>query len=106
MSVAKVKSQYIYRFYNENNQCLYVGKTIHLKPRFLQHKQKEWWDQVYRIEYAELPKGREFMVDLYEVYYINSSKPKYNAKDINVKYMVWSYPLLEFKNYDIGLINK
>lgn len=35
--------QYIYKFYNRENECLYVGKTIHLKPRFNQHKKdKEW----------------------------------------------------------------
>jgi excinuclease UvrABC nuclease subunit len=97
---------FIYRFFDKDNVCLYVGKTIHLKPRFLQHKQdKDWFNEVVKIEYAQLPKGREFMVDLYEIHYINILGGKYNAKDINVLYQKWTYPELAFKEYDMRLLS-
>jgi excinuclease UvrABC nuclease subunit len=90
--------QYIYRFFNNKNECLYVGKTIRLKSRFNQHKKdKEWWNEVHFIDYAECEK--EFMIDLYEIFYINKMKTKYNAKDIKIKYMKFEYPELEFKPY-------
>jgi len=95
--------QYIYRFFDKDNVCLYVGKTIKLKSRFNQHKQdKDWWQEIVKIEYAEV--GRDFMIDLYEIFYINELKGKYNAKDIKVKYARFDYPKLEFVEYDMSLI--
>jgi len=92
--------QYIYKFYDKNNTCLYVGKTTHLLPRFRQHKQdKNWWVEVNRIEVAECK--MEFMIDLYEIYYINTLKPLYNVKDTKIKFMRCDYPELDFGQYDL-----
>jgi excinuclease UvrABC nuclease subunit len=93
--------QYIYKFYNQNNECLYIGKTYHLKPRFIQHKKdKAWWNEVVKIEYGECIK--DILVDIYEIYYIDKLKPKYNIKDIKIKFMKCHYPELTFINYDIN----
>lgn len=31
---------YIYRFFNKENECLYVGKTVSLKARFYPESEK------------------------------------------------------------------
>lgn len=95
--------KYIYRFWNKDNECLYVGQTIRLKSRFNQHRQdKEWWNEVDKIEYAIVE--RDFLTDLYEIYYINKIKGKYNARDVKITYNRFDYPELIFTEYDMGLI--
>jgi excinuclease UvrABC nuclease subunit len=90
--------KYIYKFFNNNNECLYVGKTGHLKSRFNQHKRdKIWWAEIERIEYAICEK--EFMIDLYEIYYINTLDPKYNLKDTRIKHLNFKFPQLTFFRY-------
>lgn len=91
--------QYVYKFYNNKDECLYVGKTNCLAARFSQHKRdKLWFNEVDYIMYARCPK--EFMIDIYEIYYINTLSPKYNRKDINIKHIDFCYDKLKFKKYD------
>lgn len=91
--------QYVYIFYNNKDEVLYVGKTSKLSARFNQHKKdKSWFNEVEYIKYSNCPK--EFMIDLYEIYYINSLNPKYNRKDININHINFSYPELTFKKYE------
>jgi len=94
----KSKKSYIYVFYDNKDTVLYVGKTFTLKHRFYQHKKtKDWWIEVSKIEYAICEKS--FMVDIYEIYYINLLKPKYNAKDTNITIFKFDYPQLKFKSF-------
>jgi predicted GIY-YIG superfamily endonuclease len=87
---------YIYRFYNLD-EIIYVGKTINLKQRFYQHSKKDWFKEVTNIDIAEVSK---LFVDIYEQYYINYHRTKYNIKDINQKYKKFYYPLLHFNKYE------
>jgi len=43
-------SEILYRFYNDSNELLYVGITMHLPERWRKHKRnKPWIDEVTRI---------------------------------------------------------
>lgn len=91
---------FLYKFSNKQNDVLYIGKTHCLKQRFFQHKQdKIWWNEVDKIEIAEIHK---FLVDIYEVYYINyfnNIKKLYNKKDINVRYTKFNLKNLVWEKY-------
>lgn len=90
--------RYIYKFFNKQNECVYVGKTTHLKSRFYQHSNTQpWFNEVTRIEYAQCVK--EFMIDIYELFYINTIKPKYNKKDTKIQHMNFDLDELNFKIY-------
>ena len=91
--------QYIYQFYNKHHECIYVGKTNNPPLRFSQHKRdKDWFNEVEYIKYAECP--IEYMIDIYEIYYINKINPKYNKKDIKLIHSYFQYPELNFKLYE------
>ena len=57
---------------------------------------KTWWNEVKRIEIEETNKK---LVDIYERYYINKLKAKYNVKDINIKYKKFNFPELVFEQF-------
>jgi len=93
---------YIYKFLNKKGEVIYIGKTYELKKRFAQHKKdKSWWNEISDIETAEV-KDR-FWLSIYEVYYINKFKAKYNKADIRVRFKKFEYPELTFNPY-IGRI--
>lgn len=71
---------YLYRFIDENNQIIYVGKTVqNLRDRFRGHYHlpEECYEQTVKIEYATL--YTEADLGIYEIYYINKLKPVYNT---------------------------
>lgn len=71
---------YLYRFIDENNQIIYVGKTVqNLRDRFRGHYHlpEECYEQTVKIEYATL--CTEADLGIYEIYYINQLKPVYNT---------------------------
>lgn len=73
---------FIYKFYDINNELLYVGKTTGLKSRFSQHvKDKVWRDEIFTVEYAICDSKSD--MDIYEIYYINKLNPKYNISLVN-----------------------
>lgn len=76
----------IYRFHNENNEVIYVGKSVDIRRRVLQHFQKhhprstnkQWrmLRNLHNITFEET--GSELIALLYEAYQIKDIKPKYN----------------------------
>ncbi|MBK9460321.1 MAG: GIY-YIG nuclease family protein [Sphingobacteriales bacterium] len=76
----------IYRFLNEQNEVIYVGKSVDIKRRVLQHFQKynpqstnkQWrmLRSLYDINFEET--GSELIALLHEAYEIRNLKPKYN----------------------------
>tara|TARA_B110000285_G_scaffold89281_1_gene102408 strand:+ start:586 stop:1956 length:1371 start_codon:yes stop_codon:yes gene_type:complete len=73
----------LYKFYNEENQLIYIGKSVHLKKRIEQHlrnlkkaKEIEMQKEIARIEY-ELT-GSELISLLLESQLIKKHIPKYN----------------------------
>lgn len=74
----------IYKFYDSDNQLLYVGKTIDLANRLSQHRcyleEEEWKDDVVRITY--IPEDNDCNLEIYETYLINTLRPKYNKDKV------------------------
>ncbi len=79
---------YVYKFIDEYNQVLYVGKTTDLNRRMNQHfNQKnnylikqgkgEVYKKTQRIEYFACKTEYDALVK--ELFYINYYKPKYNT---------------------------
>jgi hypothetical protein len=74
---------YVYRFLNQEDEIIYVGKTENLKIRIKQHLDeghlpKECYDEVRKIEFIKL--YNQYESTIYEVYYINTYQPKYNIE--------------------------
>lgn len=79
---------FVYRFLDNENNILYVGKTKNsLNNRIRQHfsenghLDKKCYEKVSFIEYIELKNKIE--MDIKELYYINKWKPIFNSKDKN-----------------------
>lgn len=94
---------YIYQFVNDRNETIYVGKTKNIKNRMISHftsghLPKECYNAISKILYAEFSSGID--MDIYEIYYINKYKPKYNTES---KYesnsTVFVFSDIEWKKY-------
>ena len=75
----------VYRFYNEFNQIIYIGKSIHIKNRVEQHlrnnksvKGSRMIEEICRIDY-ELT-GSDLIAMLLESELIKKHQPKFNRK--------------------------
>lgn len=77
---------YVYRFLDNNNRILYVGRTEFLKKRLLQHFNNKDVQAIRRnqktktIQYVSFDKKTYSAI--YEIYLINLWKPKYNLLDL------------------------
>ena len=71
---------YVYRFLNENNETIYVGKAKNIDSRIKSHNHlpKECYSEVKRIEYIKCLNENESAI--YEIYLINIYSPKYNIQ--------------------------
>ena len=75
---------FVYKFIDEKNNVLYVGKTVNMDARMKQHfSQKSHlhgsglYEQIQRIEYMTCK--NEFEALQKELMYINFYKPKFNT---------------------------
>ena len=41
---------FVYQFWNDRGECLYIGASKSLTSRFSSHQAKRWWHEVRRIE--------------------------------------------------------
>lgn len=48
----------VYRFYDINDDLMYVGISLNLEGRLSKHRRREWWPEVDRME-VEWFDGRE-----------------------------------------------
>ena len=74
---------YVYRFLNNNEDIIYVGKTsqkIEARINGHRHLSKECYDEIKSIEFIELNTRTD--MSIYEIYYINKFKPKYNVQSL------------------------
>ena len=69
----------IYRFKNENQEVIYIGKTIDLNNRIRRHKHLDdkCYEEIKTVEYITLNTVND--IDLAERYLIAKYKPKYNT---------------------------
>lgn len=76
---------FVYKFLNEDNEVIYVGKTSNLPVRLAHHLSKsnshlpeEARSEISKVQYMVI--GLTSLMDIKEIYYINLYKPKYNQK--------------------------
>lgn len=81
------KHYYIYRFLNDKQEIIYVGKTkLNLRNRILTHIKlktlnNEQLKEIYKIQYIEV--DNEFDWHILEIFYINYFKAKYNKEFVS-----------------------
>jgi len=99
----------IYKFYNINNELLYVGITNDIKIRLKQHKQnKKWFKNVDKIYISNNTMSRN-EAQIYEIYYIANSNPKYNIDYMNggkVNFILDELIFEEYINKDMRFYRK
>lgn len=66
----------VYRFFNADNELMYVGISMNFNSRLNKHRQRDWWPLVTRIE-IEWHQGRE-SAKAAERAAIADEKPIYN----------------------------
>lgn len=88
----------VYFHHNQANEIIYIGKSKNEEIRPESHKNKEWGTESKYITYAECE--NEVDMDLYELYYINLYKPKYNEAKKYKSYPTINLPDLELQSYD------
>jgi len=77
---------FVYKFVDDNNQIIYIGKTIRLPARMVQHFKTdrhltdECYDNVKSVFYCSLKTNAE--MDIYEIYLIDKYRPHYNQKSV------------------------
>jgi len=96
---------FVYMFVDANNQIIYIGKTIRLPARMIQHFKTdshltdECYNNVKHVFYCSLKTNAE--MDLYEIYLIDKHRPQYNTKSIYERDEICSIilPELVWKEY-------
>lgn len=70
----------IYFFYDENDDLLYIGKTVNLRSRIIAHISSGEKEGLHRIKafFVDCPMER----DIYETYFINTLQPKLNTAKV------------------------
>lgn len=72
---------YIYRYFNKKNQVIYVGLTSRpLKRRVKEHSVEQLQSETDHIDFALV--DSEVDMRMYELYYINKYRPKFNKRDL------------------------
>lgn len=90
----------VYKFYNDTNQLIYIGKSKHIRKRVDQHlrnnktlKGSTMMNEIARIEF-ELT-GSELIALLYESELIKTHKPLYNR---SLKRHAFTYGLFSYED--------
>lgn len=87
---------YVYKWVDNNDNILYIGKTTNIENRTKQHiHDKDWINKDTKLYYAELPNKTD--MDIYEIYYINKFKPMHNTNYMNEATFSFALPELKFK---------
>ena len=78
---------YVYRFINQDNQIIYVGRTVNITTRMSAHFGKsghlpiDCYKSVARIDYLSVKTKNDMKIK--ELYYISKYKPQYNTADMH-----------------------
>lgn len=98
---------YLYRFVDEKDRIIYIGRTNDIRRRILKehftdntHLPKECYLETKRIEYVEITNESEEVA--YEAILINQIRPKYNVQfkdegDFNVKIPEFNWDIFEWE---------
>ena len=75
------KTNIIYRYFNKHNEVIYVGLTARpLNKRVKEHQAELLQTETDHIDFAEVKSEADMR--MYELYYINKYRPKYNKRDL------------------------
>lgn len=105
----------VYYFYNEQGEVIYVGKSIHIKKRIIQHfnidyksrKSVEFKNSIADITYE--PMGNELVALLFESAEIKRMKPQYNRQQRRSVFNTGIYSYEDEKGYrrlTFGTVNR
>ena len=95
----KDSGYFVYKFIDDDNQIIYIGKTIRLPARMVQHFKTdshltdECYDNVKYIFYSSLKTKVE--MDIYEIYLIDIHRPPYNVQSVHEEEEISSIVLPE-----------
>lgn len=90
---------YVYKIYN-GNELIYIGKTVNPYNRISSHLgHQAWKDEITHVEQAKCM--TKIDMDIYEVYYINELKPKYNKAMVYEKQASFKIEDLIFQKYEL-----
>ncbi|MCR1851092.1 GIY-YIG nuclease family protein [Paeniclostridium sordellii] len=96
----------IYRFLDEDENIIYIGKAKNLKKRLESHNHlsDECYSERAYIDYACFE--NEYEMDFAERYYIQKSNPKYNSKlaDKPISFTSTELDNVKFEIYEINQI--
>ena len=97
---------YLYRFIDESNNIIYIGKTNRLLKRLIKehftekgHLSQECYDKVVRIEILRLNSDSDMHTA--ELYFINKFKPEYNNKDKGKGELSFSIPYFDEMSWEL-----
>lgn len=94
-------SRYIYFLYDYNDNLLYIGKTVNLIQRLKCHfnklglKLQPWKQDVDKDKIVIYRCNNDTDLDMYETYFINKYKPKYNLEKVFLCTSSFDLPYLE-----------
>jgi len=102
---------FVYKFVDDHNQIIYIGKTIRLPARMVQHFKTdshltdECYDHVKRVFYCSFKTKVE--MDIYEIYLIDKYRPQYNTISVYEQEEISSIvlPELVWKEYHSEILN-
>lgn len=69
----------LYRFHDADGQLLYVGVTMALFRRIMNHRAKPWWEEVAGASFEHFETRGEAL--LAELIAVARENPRYNAAD-------------------------
>lgn len=107
-----VNDYFVYKFVDNNNQIIYIGKTIRLQARMVEHfitdshLTDECYDNVKYVFYCSFKTNAE--MDIYEIYLIDKYRPQYNKKSVYEQDEISSIilPELVWEEYPFDLKEK
>ena len=93
-----MKKHMIYKFYNKNDQLLYIGITNSIRKRLHLHKQKkEWFNEINKILVSEKLSRNEAYI--YEIFFISNEKPIHNIEYTKGGEIDFLLPNITFSEY-------
>ena len=94
---------YIYKHLDLNGNVIYCCKTVRMNTRQREHLKKSIWkDDIFKITFCEVE--NKTVMDLYEIYLINTINPKYNTQDKrndDLNYI--NFKEYQFMDYNVDL---
>lgn len=77
VSLDLIPRSWVYRLWNENGDCLYVGQHtgVHPATRVQSHRSQPWWNEVTGADYVEVLEGE---LDIAEKQQIHDLSARYN----------------------------